>query len=100
VNVNSEKWLGKTLSVFCPRELIEEIEGDLLQRYQKDIAKYGNRKAKRKLLWNTIRFLRLEIILRNKISIKRNHMIRNYVKIAFRNILKQKSYTILNILGL
>jgi putative ABC transport system permease protein len=94
------KAVGKILSVFCPEELREEIEGDLLQRYRKDVVKYGGKKAKRRLLWNTIRFFRPSIILRNKISIKRTYMIRNYVKIAFRNILKQKSYTILNVLGL
>lgn len=94
------KWQSKLLRSFCPEELQEEIEGDLLQRYDRDLERHGKSIAKRKLLLNTIRFFRPSIILRNKISIKRNYMIRNYVKIAVRNILKQKSYTILNILGL
>jgi putative ABC transport system permease protein len=85
---------------FIPDELREEIEGDLLQRFQKDAETQGERIAMWRLFWNTIRFFRPSIILRNKISIKRNYMIRNYMKIAFRNILKQKSYSILNVLGL
>ncbi len=90
------------LAWFCPEHLYEEIEGDLLQQYRKDSDRLGERKANRRLWWNAIRFFRAEIILRNRFSINiiRTHMIRNNIKIAFRNFSKQKSYTLLNILGL
>lgn len=97
-----ERLLGRFLGAFCPDELIEEIEGDLLQRFEKDKSRHGAAIAKRKLFWNALTFVRLSIILRNKIriSIIKAFMIRNYLKIAFRTILKQKSYTFLNVVGL
>lgn len=81
---------------------MEEIEGDLLQRFERDKRRFGNGSAKRRLLWNAVSFFRFSIILRNKITFVkiRFFMIRNYLKIAFRNILKQKSYTFLNVAGL
>lgn len=86
---------------FVPDHLREEIEGDLLQRFERDIARRGPNVARRRLLWNTIKFFRPGIILRNKISpVRPPLMIRNYLKIAFRSILKQKSYAFLNIAGL
>jgi len=102
VESKSPKWVTRFLILFCPDGLVEEIEGDLLHRYARDESRYGAKKARRKLLWNTIRFFRLSIILRNKFSFRlnRHYMIRNYLKIAFRTILKQKSYTVLNVTGL
>lgn len=87
---------------FVPDQLREEIEGDLLQRFERDKKRFGDLQAKRKLFWNAVKFFRLSIVLRNKIVIVkiRFFMIRNYLKIAFRNILKQKSYTFLNVAGL
>jgi putative ABC transport system permease protein len=85
---------------FVPDHLREEIEGDLLQRFERDTRRHGKRIAKLKLTLSIIKFFRPGIILRNKISIKNPIMIRNYVKMAFRNILKQKSYTLLNVAGL
>ncbi|MBK8289788.1 MAG: hypothetical protein IPK96_01415 [Flammeovirgaceae bacterium] len=41
---------------FCPPQLLEEIEGDLLQRYERDAKTHNQPKAKRKLLWNVVRF--------------------------------------------
>lgn len=97
----SERTLSiRVLEKVCPPQLFEEIEGDLIQRFHRDVARHGEKIARRKLFWNTIKFIRLSIILRNKISIKRPVMIRNYLKIAIRNILKQKSYTFLNVAGL
>lgn len=51
---------------------------------------------------NTMRFFRPGIILRNKFSLPtiRLDMVVNYIKIAFRTFSKQKSYTVLNVLGL
>jgi putative ABC transport system permease protein len=102
MNEESPWWVNRLIGVICPPSLQEEIEGDLLQRYVRDESRYGAKNAKIRLLWNTIRFFRLSIILRNKFSFRlnRHYMIRNYLKIAFRNILKQKSYTLLNVTGL
>jgi putative ABC transport system permease protein len=101
----------KILRWFCPQQLLEEIEGDLLQKYQRDLNPsdrlqrsdgYWRRRAKRKLLWNTIRFFRLEILLRNKARINLNgiNMIGNYITTAVRVFKKQKVYSFINILGL
>ena len=92
----------RILKWFCPAHIYEEIEGDLLQKFNRDVKQLGVAAANRRLLWNTIRFFRPGILLRNKFSLHiiQNHMIRNYIKIAFRNFSKQKSYTLLNVIGL
>ena len=90
------------LRLFCPPHLLEEIEGDLVQRYEKDVAIHGVRKAKMKLAWNIIRYLRLEIVLRNqlKTSIKPFDMHSNYFKVMCRHLTKHKLQSSINLLGL
>ena len=87
---------------FCPTHVYEEIEGDLIQKFERDVKTVGEKKAKRKLIWNTIRFFRPGIILRNKFSIELNKyfMIKNYLLTAIRILLRQKTYSFINILGL
>lgn len=48
----------RLLRSFCPQNLLEEIEGDLIQKFEKDAKLSGERKAKRRLLWNVLRFFR------------------------------------------
>jgi putative ABC transport system permease protein len=86
----------------CPDHLVEEIEGDLLQRFAKDLRNHGDRKAKRRLIWNTLRFCRPEIILRNRFSytLINTIMFRNYLTIAFRNVVKNKVFSAINVFGL
>jgi len=95
-------WAIRLLKLICPERLFEEIEGDLLQKFGTDVRLMGERKAKRRLVWNAVRFIRPEIVLRNKFSLPliQFYMISNYIKIAFRNFAKQKSYTLLNVIGL
>jgi hypothetical protein len=54
------------LKWFCPHHLYEAIEGDLIQRFQSDWKKYGEKKARRRIVWSAIRFFRPGILLRNK----------------------------------
>jgi putative ABC transport system permease protein len=57
----------KFLRWFCPDHLYEEIEGDLMQKFERDLKQVGEKGAKR-LLWNVVRFCRPGIVLRNKFS--------------------------------
>jgi putative ABC transport system permease protein len=87
---------------FCPPQFLEEIEGDLLQRYERDAKRHTQSKAKRKLLWNAIRFFRPGILFRNKrsTSLIPSAMISNYFKITVRSLLKRKTYALINVFGL
>src|SRR5690349_7054874 len=85
-------WILKLLRSFCPPHLLEEIEGDLLQKFGRDVKLYGGRKAKRRLLWNVIRYFRPGILLRNKFSGRPHQlrMLRNYFITSLRHIRKSK----------
>ncbi len=87
---------------FCPDELYEGIEGDLLEQFKVDRKQFGAKKAKRKFSWNVINFFKADIILRNRFTFKliNTIMIGNYFKVASRNILKRKMYSFINAFGL
>lgn len=87
---------------FCPAHLYEEIEGDLIQRLYKDARLYGERKARRRFIWNSIRFFRPGIILRNQQnqSLKSFYMVAHYFKIASRIMIRNKAYSMINVFGL
>lgn len=90
------------LRTYCPPQLLEEIEGDLIQKFERDVKHYGENRAKRRLLWNTIRFFRPGILFRNNPSINLNslYMLSNYFKVAIRFMFRHKTFSAINILGL
>ncbi len=97
-----QKFALGILSCFCPEHLYEEIEGDLIQKFERDVKAFGDEKAKRRFVWNTFLFLRPGIILRNKFSLELNQMdmLINHLRFAIRIFLKDKFFSSLNILGL
>ncbi len=50
------KWILRFIKWFCPRHLHEEIEGDLLQKFNLNAKTFGENKAKRRLMTDVIRF--------------------------------------------
>jgi putative ABC transport system permease protein len=82
----------RLLRWFCPQHLVEEIEGDLIQKFERDIKGLGKGKANRRLVWDVIRYLRPGIVLRNKVSIGLNGLpvFTNYFKTTGRHIIKNK----------
>lgn len=90
------------LTWFCPDALYEGVEGDLLEQFESDCSTMGITKARKAFVWNTLKFFRPEIILRNKFStdIIQTSMLSNYLKVAKRNIVKRKLYSFINAFGL
>jgi len=99
---NRPSWVFRILFWFCPTHLYEEIEGDLIQKYDRDLKNLTKGKAKRRLIWNMIRFFRPGIIFRHKpkTSFMPLYMIGNYFKVATRVMMRDKTYTTINVLGL
>jgi len=91
-NNTLNKFGFQLLRWFCPDHLYEEIEGDLIQRFDRDAKLHGEKKANRRLFWNTLRFFRPGIVLRNKFSVelKQAYMIQNYLKTTVRHIARSK----------
>jgi putative ABC transport system permease protein len=100
-DIHNSRWL-KLLAFLCPDHLYEEIEGDLIQKFRRDVILYPARKAKRRFVWNVLRFLRPGIFIRKTFSFGLNEgfMIKSYLRIMLRNALKRKLYAAINILGL
>lgn len=96
------KWIATFLQSICPDHLLEEIEGDLVQRFNRDLLLFGEGKAKRKMVWNAMRFFRPGIILKNKFSfgLNQHSMLESHFKIAYRHLLKNKFFSLINIAGL
>lgn len=90
------------LKRFCPVHLYEEIEGDLIQKFHSDEKMLGEKKAKRRLLWNVIRFVRPGILLRHNptINLISLYMLTNYFKVALRVMFRNKTYSAINVAGL
>lgn len=100
--VQPSKYAHRFLEWFCPSRLYEGIEGDLVEQFEEDVKSLGVRNAKRRFIWNVIKFFRPEIILKNKFK---NHffqlyMLQNYLKIAFRSLWRSKAHSLINVLGL
>lgn len=41
---NNPAWVFRFLSWYSPTQLYEEIEGDLIQKFEKDVNLYGEKK--------------------------------------------------------
>jgi putative ABC transport system permease protein len=96
------KWAETLLMAICPKELFEQIEGDLIEIYNYDVKTVGEKKARLKFIITAVRFFRPGIFLRNKFSLNTNSvdMIFNYFKIAYRHLLNSKAFSLITVTGM
>lgn len=86
---------------FCREDYLEEIEGDLTEVFRKEYVS-APKKAKWRFTWSVLKYFRPEFIK----SFKSTHavttfpMLKNYFKVAMRNLIRQAGYSFINIAGL
>jgi putative ABC transport system permease protein len=98
------KWADKFLAWYCRADLLEEIQGDVHELYDRT-AKENKCKADIKFIWNVLRFFRWKNIrTRNSNNFSDTQfsidMLKNILLVAFRNFFRQPAHSLLNIVGL
>jgi putative ABC transport system permease protein len=87
---------------FCHPDLAKYIEGDLIELFEERVAQSGKRKAKWLFIWDVLQLFRPGIIRPAEGIYRLNQydMFQNHLKSAWRNLLKRKRFSALNIAGL
>ncbi|MEL6535522.1 MAG: permease prefix domain 2-containing transporter, partial [Bacteroidota bacterium] len=95
------QWADRFLSWFCKPALLEMIQGDLHEQFCQMVEDQVPR-VRWRYGWEVVRLCRPPIIRRNlfESSTTSIAMWKNYFQIAWRNLLKQKGYSLINLGGL
>ena len=89
---------------YCHPDFVEDLEGDLQELYEERLQQMSHRKAQWHYVRDVLLLFRPAIIrpltLNRLLSNQSPAMYRNYFKTGLRNLLKYRSYALLNIFGL
>lgn len=94
------KYALRFLRFFCKETFLEEIEGDLYELFEWRIETKGYQAARRWFAWDVLRSFRWINIKKINPNLMSISLMKNYLKVGSRNIIRDKAYTLLNVFGL
>lgn len=100
--ISPPRWAEKFLQWYCKPELLEDLQGDLNEYFDRNIKSKGIKLAKAIYVIDVLKFLRLYTIQKPEfINLLINWiMLGSYVKTSGRSILRNKLFSTINIVGL
>ena len=98
--LNPPAWANRFLRSFCKSHLLEEIEGDLFEFYERTHKARGRWTAAFFYWYHVLHFLRPFALKSFNTNSNKRTMLRFNLIIAFRNLNKYRFYSMLNISGL
>lgn len=101
-DITPPQWSLRILRVFIRREFLEEIEGDMEEEFRDNVELLGERQARRKYLWETVKLLRPVLLRHVKLfeHVIRMSMLTNYLKVSLRGLIKSPVNSFTNVFGL
>ncbi len=95
------QWPLKILRALVRADYLEEIEGDMEERYLDNLEIFSTRKSRRLFVLDTLKLIRPRLLKKPGGDQKLNSygMFENYLKVTFRNIKKRKVYSAIKIGG-
>src|SRR5258707_10926307 len=100
--ISPPRWAAKLLCWYCKQELLEDLQGDLSEYFERNIKSRGIRKARFIYVMDVFKFFRLYTIRKPEfVNLLINWiMIGSYIKTSSRNIVRNKLFSTINIAGL
>lgn len=110
-NCNPPKWASRLLKWYCSDYYVNEVLGDLYETFHIRAKRHGLFEARLYYILEVMLFFKPSIIKKSKtnsLSSKRKKrvnniwpfMLKNHLKLAYRNTVKHKGYSAINICGL
>ncbi len=96
-------WSTRFLNWFLKPSYYEDIQGDLEEEFQLQVNKKSINSARAWYNWQIIRLFKPSMMKKPDPAVQVENsttMFKNYLKIGWRNLLKYKSATIINLIGL
>lgn len=93
------KYAKRLLEFFCSEEWASELIGDLEEQFVDNTSHKGVLKAKFQYWWEVFRLMRPHIFKKTR---KRSSvmMTKNHIKTSYRNLIRNKAYTFINLSGM
>jgi len=101
-DIQPPRWAGRILEWYCKPELMEDLQGDLHEYFERNVASKGLRRAKLIYVIDVLKFFRIYTVRRLEfINLLINWlMLGSYIKTSGRNIVRNKLFSAINIIGL
>jgi len=101
VKLSPPKWADRFLEWYCNPSLLEEIQGDAYELFNRTLKNRNRKIANIQYVWNVLRFFRWSNVKRSRSQPSTNFMMyRNYFTVFKRGFVRQKGYSFLNVFGL
>ena len=103
INHHPPKWADRFLEFYCNPRRLEQIQGDAYELFYMDLEEKGLLFARFRFLIHVLSFFRWRNIKRSKSTyhtFSQGAMFKNYFKIGWRNLIKQKGTTFISVFGL
>jgi ABC-type antimicrobial peptide transport system permease subunit len=99
---NPPRWARQFLEWYCRPDLLEDLQGDLREYFEKNLQHKGNWKASVIYTIDVIKFVRLYTVRKPQPVRAMSELIvfQNYFKTSLRNIARNKFFSLINIAGL
>ncbi len=99
-NISPPGWANRFLEWYCADDLLDEIQGDLLEAFYFRKEEVGVGKAKWWFIWDVLRFFRPSSFGKRSYNSNQLAMLRNYLIVSLRNFRSHKGYSVINLSGL
>lgn len=99
-NRTPPNWANRFLEWYCANDLLDEIQGDLLEAYYYRKDEVGFLKAKWWFIWDVLKFFRPSSFQKKSNNSTQIIMLKNNIKIALRIISRKKWAAFINIISL